>query len=658
MAGFPLPVVVDLTGLSIPSQVRPILIDHDDTADGVLGQTESIVIDSESGQLVASGSVLGASDQARRVTEMALAGYQWQASIGALVVERENVEAGRQVVVNGQTFTGPVIVARRATLREISFVPTGADDATSARIAAALAAEGSVMTFEEWVASLGLDPAALADAQKAELMKAYQAVTGGEAPAAPAMDAGAKPAAAPQAQHVVPQVAASAIADLRAKFAEETNRVAKIQSLCASHADIASKAIGEGWTIEKTELAVLRASRPKAPAGHVHTPSMAGDVLEAAICMSAAMPNVEKHFKTEVLESAHRDYRGMGIQQLIIMAAAANGWSVGPGVKLHRGNIEDALHHAFPRRELRAAGFSTVSLPGILSNVANKEILTGYEEQDQTWKEIAAIKSVPDFKTVTSYRMLDDMEYIQVGKGGEIKHGTVGEESYTRRAKTYARMFTLTREDIINDDLAAFDDIRNRLGAGAAKKLNNVFWSAFLDNSSFFTSGRGNYISGSTTNLGTDMVGLGLGVKAFRQLRTPTADGQKRVGNVVGGQPEILLVPPELEQIGDQLYQNSNLGSGTTVANANTYAKKYRPVVCSWLSDSNFTGYSTTAWYLLRAPSNMAAMTVSFLNGQLTPTVESSETDFDKLGISFRGYHDFGCDQAEYLCGIKSKGAA
>ena len=52
----------------------------------------------------------------------------------------------------------------------------------------------------------------------------------------------------------------------------------------------------------------------------------------------------------------------------------------------------------------RAAGFSTVSLPGILSNVANKEILTGYEEQDQTWAEIAAVKSVPDFKTVTSYR--------------------------------------------------------------------------------------------------------------------------------------------------------------------------------------------------------------------------------------------------------------
>jgi hypothetical protein len=51
-------------------------------------------------------------------------------------------------------------------------------------------------------------------------------------------------------------------------------------------------------------------------------------------------------------------------------------------------------------------------------------------------------------------------------------------------------------------------------------------------------------------------------------------------------------------------------------------------------------------------------MVVSFLNGNETPTVESADADFDTLGIQSRGYHDFGCDQAEYLCGIKSKGAA
>jgi phage major head subunit gpT-like protein len=150
-------------------------------------------------------------------------------------------------------------------------------------------------------------------------------------------------------------------------------------------------------------------------------------------------------------------------------------------------------------------------------------------------------------------------------------------------------------------------------------------------------------------------------------MTSPAADGTKRLnagrgepGNVrngAGGRPEILLVPPELESIAETLYRNTNLGA---VANssANIYANKYRPVVVWQLSDSAYTNYSTTAWFLLNNPRYLAPITVSFLNGTEAPTVESAEADFSTLGIQFRGYHDFGCDQAEYLAGVKSKGAA
>jgi hypothetical protein len=81
--------------------------------------------------------------------------------------------------------------------------------------------------------------------------------------------------------------------------------------------------------------------------------------------------------------------------------------------------------------------------------------------------------------------------------------------------------------------------------------------------------------------------------------------------------------------------------------------------VVAWqLSDSGYTGYSATAWYLLNDPSYLSTICVSFLNGQQTPTVESADADFNTLGIQFRGYHDFGVDMAEYLGGLKSKGAA
>ncbi|MBT9156658.1 MAG: hypothetical protein DDT37_01646 [Firmicutes bacterium] len=92
-------------------------------------------------------------------------------------------------------------------------------------------------------------------------------------------------------------------------------------------------------------------------------------------------------------------------------------------------------------------------------------------------------------------------------------------------------------------------------------------------------------------------------------------------------------------------------------ARVNVHAGKYRPVKVHQLSDSNFAGSGATIWYLLRNPAVHAAVVASFLDGVQTPTVESTDADFDQLGIQFRGYHDFGCDRAEWLAGIKSQGA-
>lgn len=394
--------------------------------------------------------------------------------------------------------------------------------------------------------------------------------------------------------------------------------------------------------------------------------------VEAALCLSRGLPNIESHFTPEALDQAHERHRGLGLQQVIIMAAAANGYEWGVGERIHQGNIEKILAFALPenrRGEIQAsAGASTlgVSLSNLLSNVANKEIVTGYTQQDDGgMSEIAGVKSVPDFKQCASYRMLDNMEYEEVGPAGEIPHGTVSQESYTRQAKTYAKMFALTRTDIINDDLGAFDDLRQRVGGGGKMKLVDLFWTKFMTliTASFVTAGRGNYITGATTNLGTDGVGLQLALTKFLTMKSAAADGAKRIG----GRPVMLLVPPELSFNADRLYVSENLvgdgGNGTTpgantVPSANIHARKYKPVVCPWLSDPAFANNSTTGWGLLRAKEQLPAVVISYLNGQDQPTVESSEADFDTLGVQFRGFHDFGVDFAEYLALVWSKGAA
>jgi hypothetical protein len=78
----------------------------------------------------------------------------------------------------------------------------------------------------------------------------------------------------------------------------------------------------------------------------------------------------------------------------------------------------------------------------------------------------------------------------------------------------------------------------------------------------------------------------------------------------------------------------------------------------TYLSNSSYTGYSTTAWYLLADPMDLPVIEIGFLNGRDMPVIDSTDADFDTLGIQMRGYHDFGVAKQEYRAGVRSKGAS
>lgn len=674
--GYKHPIVLDLTGATFRRNVIANL-DHD--SHKRVGQV--LASENDGKQIKLSGVFSAATEARDEVINSSRDGFEWEASIEAQPHKLELVAAGERVNVNYQVFDGPIFVARQSTVFGVGFVGQGADENTTVSIAASAAGifgEGSNMDFETWVASLGFDAATLNEQQKAALMKSFPGTevdaSGGTATlteedpnkmVASRFDIDGLKAVYASHEAAVE----TALFEAAGKVPSEKLIAIKAQALTAAVAT-KQKAIGSKLptvaaqleferALSNVKLDLIRAERPAGPAIHSSKQDHSAPVIEAAFAQSIGCKNLEKSYDDKTLQSAHTQFRGgIGLQRLLIIAASQNGMYMGPGEKISNGNIREVLQHCFS--PVKAAGFSTISVSGLLSNVANKEILDGYMEEDQSWREIAATKPVSDFKTTTSYRMLDNMIFEEIGPTGTIKHGTLNEESYTRQAKTYAKMAGLTRQQIINDDLGAFDDMKNRIGRGGSQKLNIVFWTAFLANTSHFTSGRANYITGSTTTLLTDGVGLQLALTAFRQLKTPaTTDGGKKVGgNTVGGRPEILLVPPELEFAAEKLYAGDTLNVGSGPGEANIHRNKYRPVVSPWLSDSALSGNSATGWYLLRKASSMPAIVVSFLDGQETPTVESADADFNTLGIQFRGYFDFGCDLAEYLCGIKSKGAA
>jgi len=636
------PGVVDLSGVSLFPGKRPILQDHDSRR--VVGHSEAIQLTATS--IAVNGIVSGESEASTQVVASSKNGFPWALSIGAKLLKCEYVRPGQVVTVNGRTFTGPLTVARKSSIYEISFVALPGDTESSVSIAAELFhAKEPNMEFATWLQAKGFAADGLDATQTASLQAMFDAEQKPEKKATIKDDL--KAAADIDAD--------KSVADLRANMAAEVKRIGRLSTICKDHPDLQAKAIEENWSTDKAEVEVLKAQMAAGPFIHARTDRKPdSSVLEAAMCQSLGIKDYEKQFGDQVLQAAHSAYRGrMGLQELFLQAAAENGYLCRPGQRINTGNLREVISYALPT-DLRASAASTLSLPNILSNVANKELLQGFMEEDQAWREISAVKNVTDFKTVTSYRMLDNFTYEEMPPNATFPHGQLGEETFTRKADTYGKMFALTRTDIINDDMGALDDLRTRLGRGAATKFNSVFWAAFMDNSSFFTAARANYISGATTNLLTDYVGLQLGLTAFDKLKSAAVPPAK-TGKRIGGTPTILLVPPELEAVALQIY--APIAAAET-SKVNIYSGKFRPVKVHQLSDSTITGYSTTAWYMLRSPSVLPAMVVSFLNGVAQPIVESAEASFDRLGVEFRGYHDFGCDQAEWLCGVMSKGSA
>lgn len=602
VGGYRHPVVVDLESLQTP-QTIPLFRSHD--AERIVGHGSPAV--TAPNRLDITGTISASTADAEQIIDLAKGGFPWQASVGVDVTAKPQFLAeGEAATVNGQKVLGPAYVVRGGELYEVSFVTLGADRSTSAAVAATKEIE-QVSENNEQPIEAGADVQAVFERAKLEQgrQKAIAAI------AQQAMDSG-----------------------YDVNLVESATR----------------RAIEANQSPTEFELALMRATRGSTVVRQSGKPKMSKEVIEAALCLGMGSSfDTEKYFKPQVLEAASEQWsRGLTITEFLRICARQNGWT-GESNKDVRGLLRAAFSPV-----QAASGVSTYDVSGILSNVANKMIIDAFNAVDSTWRNIALITPVSDFKQQETYSLTGDLDYEKLGRGERIKHGNLGEKQYLNQADTYAKFLGIDRRDIINDDMGAFNRVRNKMGRGAATKLNKVFWAEFMDNASFFASGNNNYISGATTNLASE--GLRAGVEKFMKQTDPD-------GEPLGIMPRFLLVPPEVDSVARELYQSTNNNSGgaaTTerIPNANVFANRFIPLSTPYLSNSLYTGYSTTAWYLIADPADMAVIEVVFLNGIETPTVEMADADFDLLGISMRGYHDFGVSLMEPRGGVKSKGAA
>ena len=660
LPGWRHPVVVDLAGMEIPESV-PLLTNHENKTDSRIGLISAAV---RNNVLEITGEIVSDSRDAADIIAQGKAGADWQLSIGADVKECELVKGSREV--NGQEVEGPFYHIKKSTLREVSVVAVGADAHTNMKVNAKfnlVNQEGEAMNNKSETKSVSAvstpnDAVPPEKKPEPEQKPGEPANKPGEPEKKPD-NAEQKPGQAaaeatpPAIQASAGDVAATAREAAQNAVKAERERISAIQAICdGEFPEIEREAIAGGWTPEVVTKKVLETIRAERPAANVNisvkTAPEGGELrktIEAAMCLRVGVSaeQLEKSYGARTVEAGMAEM-DMPLKQLLIECMKLD------GIPYSRG---------FDNETIRAA-FSSVSLPGILSNVANKKLLQSYEAQPIIAMKLCSTGDLNDFKENDRFRLTDVGDLLPIAADGEIKDGGLIEESAKNQLDTYGKKFCLTRKMIINDDLGAFMKVPTAMGNRAARLIDQLFFSRLLSNpaqadgKALFSTNHKNLLSGASSALSSDS--LKKAIQLF--LDQVDADGQP-----ISVEPKYLLVQTALKHLAIELTQGATLimsGTDNAVRPAlNVLSDENLQVISSpYLGNSAYEGSSQTGWYLFGDPKTVDTWEIGFLKGKRTPTVERGETDFNTLGLWFRVYFDLGVREQDHRGMVKANGAA
>jgi len=599
VSGWQYPVVVDLSGLEIPSQRIPVRFNHDPNS-GIGHTTKIAVVESA---LIAEGVISRSTAAAMEVIESAKKGFPWQASVGLSVEDYEEIDEDEDVEVNGSKFTGPLIVISRSILDEISFVDLGADRNTTVSVAAKRSI--TMTTNEQSTSKNDTSAKAIIARAKAERRR---------------------------------------LAAIRALIEEAaSSRNVDIELL----ERIAARAEDEGWDVQRTELEILRATRPRVKEVGQRQKTYTPAVIEAALCLSCGIPDErlakDRDYGEKVVEQAW-PLRRRGLLGMLSLALEASGVRV----PYNPNELYDTIVQMQRTPNLQAAGFSTVNLPGILGNVANKILLDAFTQQPVTYDQIAAIEDFSNFHVHNIYRLDATGSFVRVPHDGELPHGQLVESAYTNKLDTYGMMLTITRQQIVNDDLGAFKSLIAQLGRRARIALERALYNVVMEaTDNFYSAANGNRLTSAP-----------LGIDSIGRARAALSKMLDANGDPLAIEGQYILVPPELEPLALQIYTSMTLNETTEVNRPrpvnNPYVNRYKPVSSPFLSSGSGAGQSPTTWYMIANPALVPAFQVAFLEGRRAPTIETADTEFRTLGLSMRAYWDFGVARIDPRGAIKA----
>lgn len=303
----------------------------------------------------------------------------------------------------------------------------------------------------------------------------------------------------------------------------------------------------------------------------------------------------------------------------------------------------------------REAYHTTGSFANLMLDAANKTLLAAYDEAQFTWNVWARqAPSTPDFKNINRIRFSESPDLKVVPENHDYDEGSMSDQKESYKVEKFGRLFTVTWETIVNDDLDAISRIPAMQGNAARRTQNKKVYEVLTANdlmsdgvALFGSHSSGTNLAGSTG--APSVTTLNAGFTAMRTQKGLSSDV------IIDVNPRYLIVPAALEATALELVNSTSY----IVANGNSGVQNIygqggsRSLVV--IGEPQLDSNSTTAWYLVADSAAIDTVELCFLQGEESPVLEN-EWDFDKDCYKYKVRQTFGVKAIDWRGVYKNAG--
>jgi len=381
---------------------------------------------------------------------------------------------------------------------------------------------------------------------------------------------------------------------------------------------MADDLIDEGVSLDAARERIINAW---ADAGdtHEYAPQPTARVLADATERLAEGATMALMSRAGMEGGERNEFSGMSLLEIARASMEARGERIRASSKL------EVAGAAFGVR--MAAGHSTSDFPAILENIANRSMLRGFSEQEETFEAWTSEGSLPDFRQAKRVGIDAFPGLEKVEEGAEYTYATIGDHAEPIVLATYGRMFKITRQAIVNDDLSAFTRIPQMMGRAARRTVGTLAYGVLTgnpqmsDGTTLFHADHGN-LAGTAAKPTVESMEAAIAAMATQKDRSGNA-------TALNVRPSFVLAPYALRGTIMQLLQSEWDPSKSQRA-ANTVRGVVEPIF-----DARLDADSAKAWYLAASPMAADTVEISYLDGQSAPFLDSEE-GWNVDGVEFK----------------------